>query len=598
MARKRPKGAGRKAEVAAAAEPRLRTKFAPRDLWICAALAAAVFAAYSSVAGHTFLLLDDLDYVPQNPHVAAGLTGSGIAWALTSFHAGNWFPLTWLSLMLDCQLFGVNAGASALVNVLLHALNSALLFAVLRRAGGSRWPSALVAALFAIHPQHVESVAWVAERKDVLCALFWLATMWAYLRYAERPSRRRYALVAAGAALALLSKPMAVTLPLTLLLLDIWPLRRIRFGEPRETAEHPRPAAMVREKIPLFALSLAAAGVTFFAQRASQYVMSLNMIPASTRVANALFSWLAYVAQMLWPLRLAVIYPYPLSIPAWQPLAGGAFITIVSILALRALRWRPYVTVGWFWYLATLVPVIGFAQVGSQARADRYMYVPSIGLFFILAWGARDLIHRWPRARTAIAGVCAAACAACLALTWVQVRYWKNTETLFRHSLSVTRDDYYGHWILARALQEKGLYGEAISNLYESTRIYPGFVDAHRDLSNLLIAQGRPNEAIAEFQAAVGLDPEDEKAQYDLGTTLAQEGRFEEALGPLRAAVRLKPDYVKARMNLGSVLANLGRIDEAIAEYSAVLRLAPDFQGAREALEYAREVKGSVGGGK
>ncbi len=599
MARKKLKGGNqRSSEAALAAAPRQSGVFERLDIWICVALATVVMAVYSSVASHQFLLFDDPDYIPKNPQVLAGLTGSGIAWAFTSIHAGNWFPLTWISLMVDCQLFGANAGASALVNALFHAIDSVLLFAVLKRATGERWPSALVAALFGLHPLHVESVAWIAERKDVLCAFFWLATIWAYLRYVERPSARRYAWVAAGFAMALLSKPMAVTLPFTLLLLDVWPLGRIGGGQRRGGARSPGLAGAVREKIPLFALSLASAAVTFFAQRGSEYVMSLGKVPVSTRVANALFSWLAYAGQLLWPLNLAAIYPYPLSIPLWQPLGGAAFIAAVTVLAIRARRPRPYLSAGWFWYLATLVPVIGLVQVGSQARADRYMYIPSIGLFVIIAWGARDAVRRWPGAKSAIAGLCAAACAACIGLTWNQIQYWQDTETLFRHSLSVTTDDYYGHWILGRALHEKGRYAEAISNFYESTKIHPGFVDAHRDLGELLVAEGRTNEAIAELGATVRLDPQDAEAQYNLGTTLAQEGRFEESLVPLGAAIRLKPDYVKAHLNLGSALANLGRIDDAIAEYSAALRLDPNSEETREALDYAREVKSEQSGRK
>jgi tetratricopeptide (TPR) repeat protein len=581
-----------------------------RELWICVVLFLATLAVYFQVRSHEFISYDDQEYVTDNAHVRAGLTWEGLAWAFTTSHTGNWLPLTWISHMLDCQLFGVKSGALHLSNVLLHALTALLLFAVLRRMTGAVWRSAFVAFLFSLHPLHVESVAWIAERKDVLSALLWFLTIWAYLGYVKRPGKGRYWLVVAVFSLGLMAKSMLVTLPLVLLLLDVWPLRRITLGaqplsDGRGSVTTHRAATVwerlaclfhnqtlgriVLEKVPLLALSLGVSALTYIVQQRSHNVMPLGLIPLWQRLGNALVSCVAYVADMLWPAKLAVFYPFRFDVPWWQPTAAGLAILAVSILALRSIRRRPYLAVGWFWYLVTLTPVIGLVQVGSQARADRYAYIPMVGLSIALAWGAADLVKRRPRLRTAMAAAAVAVCLACAALTWRQLRYWRDTVTLFQHSVSVTSGNFIGYNILGLALRNQGRLDEAIASYREAIKFDPGFEDAHKNLSQALLEQGRTGEILPETAIAAQIKPDDEEAQYNLGTTLAEQGRFEEAVEAFRAAVRLKPDYAKAHANLGAALASLGRLSEAIAEFTEALRIDPGLEGVREELDAALE---------
>jgi Flp pilus assembly protein TadD len=561
-----------------------------RDLWICAVLFLATFAVYFQVRHHEFILYDDPDYVTENAHVRGGLTPEGVAWAFTTGHAGNWFPLTWISHMVDCQIFGVDSGPQHLMNVLFHALSALLLFAVLKRMTGAVWRSAFVAFLFSLHPLHVESVAWIAERKDVLSAFLWFLAIWAYLGYVKRPGRSRYLMVMVVFGLGLMAKSMLVTLPIVLLLLDLWPLQRIGFGGADDrfsssaSAGHKKrwPAPLSRcflEKVPLLALSLGVAVVTYVVQRRGHAVMPLDLIPLPQRLANALVSYVAYVAGMMWPARLAVFYPFPLHVALWQPVAAGLAILAVSILVVRSIGRRPYLAVGWFWYLVTLTPVIGLVQVGSQARADRYAYIPTVGLSIALAWGAAEFVRSRPRLRTTMAAAAVASCLACAALTWRQAGFWQDTISLFRHSLSVTRGNFLGYNILGVALRDRGQLDEAQVNL-----------------GRALSEQGRADESLAQLAAAARIKPDDVEAQYNLGTELAGQGRFEEAVEALQIAVRLKPDYAEAHSNLGSALANLGRLDEAIAQFNEALRIDPALDDVRKNLEAARDLQRESGG--
>jgi len=556
----------------------------PRELWICVVLLLATFAVYAQVRSHEFVLYDDGDYVTDNAHVRAGLTGDGVAWAFTSSQAGNWFPVTWLSLMLDCQIFGVSSGWLHLVNVLFHGLAALVLFAVLKRMTGAVWRSAFVAFLFSLHPLHTESVAWIAERKDVLSALFWFLTIWAYLRYVKRPGWARYLIVTAVFILGLMSKSMVVTLPVVLLLLDFWPLRR--FGNGRGSV-----GRLLLEKAPLLALAMGAGVATYIMQQRSHYVMPLELIPLSQRLGNALISVVAYMGDMLWPARLAVFYPFDPHVPLWQPVAAGLAILAVSVLAVRAMGRRPYLAVGWFWYLITLLPVIGLVQVGSQARADRYTYIPMVGISIALAWGAAEFVKNHSKFGTAMAAAAVAVCLACAAVTWRQVGYWQDTITLFQRSLSVTSGNFLGYHILGLALRDRGRLDEAIASYREAIKISPGFEEAHADLSQALLEKGRADESLTEVAIATAIKPDDDEAQYNLGTALASEGRFEDATVAFRAAVRLKPDYAKAHANLGSALASLGRLDEAIAEFTEALRIDPGLEGVRDNLNAALDLQ-------
>jgi tetratricopeptide (TPR) repeat protein len=574
-----------------------------RELWIAVVLALLTLAVYAQVGHHEFVLYDDPDYVTENPHVRAGLTLEGVVWAFTNGQAGNWFPLTWMSHMVDCEIFGVDSGALHLVNALFHTLTTLLLFAVLKRMTGAVWRSAFVAFLFALHPLHAESVAWYAERKDVLSALLWFLTIWVYLGYVKRPGWKRYLSVVAVFSLGLMAKSMVVTLPIALLLLDFWPLRRWSFGKQslpdgRGSEGSETLGRVVLEKVPLLALSAAVGVVTYAAQQSSHYVMPFALIPLSQRIVNALVSCVAYIGDMLWPAKLAVFYPFVFHRPWWQPAAAGAAILAVSILAARWMGRRPYLAAGWFWYLVTLAPVIGLVQVGSQARADRYTYIPMVGLTIALAWGAAELVRSRPGLRTAAAAAAAAVCLACVALTARQVGYWQDTITLFQRSLSVTSGNYLGYNILGLALRDRGRLDEAIASYKEAIKIDPGFEAAHVNLSQALATQGRDGESLSEVAIAARIKPDDDEAQFNLGTALAEQGRFEDAIAAFRNAVRLKPDYAKAHANLGSALANLGRLSEAIAEFTEALRIDPGMDGVKEELDGALDLQQQQSAGK
>jgi tetratricopeptide (TPR) repeat protein len=564
------------------------------DLYLYLALLLAVFAVYAPVARFDFVNFDDPIYVIDNPHLRNGISVESIGWALTSGEGGLWFPVTRISELLDCQLFGLRSGPHHLTNVLWHALATLFLFAFLRRSTGARWRSAWVAFLFALHPLHVESVAWVTERKDVLSAFFWFLTLWAYVRYSERPSTGRYLLVLTCFGFGLMSKPMVVTLPFVLLLLDVWPLGRWSWKTPR-----------LEEKIPFFVLAAAAAIVTYLAQRSVGAMVTVSAAPLGLRMENALVSYAVYIGQTFWPAHLAVFYPYSLDQPAWQPILAAMAIAGISLLALRWFRSRPYFAVGWLWYLVTLVPVIGLVQVGEQARADRFMYLPMTGLLIALAWS--------PRAKPAVAAVAAGACLAAGLVTWVQIGYWRNTESLFRHALDVTEGNYLAHYQLGvflaetpsrtpeaiaeyqAALRTRPNNPAALNNLgvalaktperlpeaialYQSAlRILPDYVLALNNLGAALSeSPGRLPEAIAMYEAALRIRPDDPAVHYNLGQAFARNGRLPEAVSEYRTALRIAPGNAEAHNHLGNLLAQIpGRLPDAIAEYQASLRIRP-----------------------
>ncbi len=510
-------------------------------------------------------------------HVRGGLTPPGLEWALTSGDAANWFPVTRFSHMLDSQLFGLRSGLHHLTSVFWHALAGVLLFAFLARSTHARWPSAWVAFLFALHPLHVESVAWVAERKDVLCAFFWFLALWAYVRYTERPGQGRYLSVLLWFCLGLMSKPMIVTLPFLLLVLDAWPLRRLS-------------RSAVREKIPFFALAAVSAIVTFLVQRSSGAVKEIARLPIGLRIENALVSCAIYCLKTIWPSGLAVFYPYPAGYDWWMVAAAGLAVAIVTVLALRSFRRAPYLAAGWIWFLVTLAPVIGLVQVGAQARADRYMYVPMVGLTIILAWGAADLARRWPAVTRPIAVAAIAACLAAAAVSAAQIQHWKNSETLFQHALDVTTDNYLAEHNLGSYLLATGRLPEAITHLETALRIRPESAAARSDLASALAqTPGRLPEAIAQYQAAIRLLPDSAILHQNLASALAKfPNRLPEAIREYQAALRVDPEYAEAHNNLGLALAGIpGRLPDAIAEYQAALRIQPDYAEAHYNLGVA-----------
>jgi tetratricopeptide (TPR) repeat protein len=569
----------------------------PRDARFLPAIYAVLFLAtllvYAPVLQFDFVNFDDPDYVTRNVHVQSGISGEGIAWAFTSGEAANWFPVTRLSHMLDYQLYGLRSGGHHFTNVLFHALAALLLFAFLHRATGARWPSAFVAFLFALHPQHVESVAWISERKDVLCAFFWFLTLWAYVHYAERPGLGGKALgwylfALLAFCLGLMSKPMIVTLPFVLILLDGWPLRRL-------TENRLMPVFL--EKIPFFALCAVDAVATYVVQEGSGAVRTLDVFPMGLRVENGLRSYVLYIVKMFWPVRLAVFYPFPHHLPLWLVALAGVGLVSISAGVLWSIKARPDLAVGWFWYIGTLVPVIGFVMVGAQARADRYAYVPMTGLTIMLAWGATDILRRWPRALAALAVML---CCFSMAATAAQVRYWKNSESLFRHALDVTSDNYLAHHNLGVALaQMPGRLPEAIDHYQAALQIKPDSPQAHTDYGNALAQiPGRLPEAVAEYRTALLIFPDSPIPHNDLGNALSAMGRLPEAIAEYQTALRLKPDYSDAQNNLrlaqantaewqynmGVDLAKSGKAAEAIPHFEAALRLKPDFVDAHNNL--------------
>jgi len=543
------------------------------DLWIVLALIIAVLAIYSQARHFEFVNYDDPDYVTDNSHVRPGLTVTGIVWAFTSSYAANWVPVTWISHMADVSLFGLDPGRHHLSNVVLHALSTVLLFLALRRMTGTQWRSAMVAFLFALHPLHVQSVAWVAERKDTLSAAFWMMALYAYAHYAERPDARRYALLMAAYGASLLAKPMGVTFPFVLVLLDIWPLRRFEsLGK------------AIREKIPLLVLAAVVSVATFFAQRGGGAVMSVAAIPLGIRVANAFVSYVAYLAQMIWPANLSVFYPYPAMIPAGNTAGATIAVAGISVMAWRAQGHR-YFTTGWFWYLFTLLPVIGLLQVGEQARADRYTYLPLIGVAIVVAWGAAELAHSWPR--TLVAGLAGVVCIGYAAATWREIGYWKNTEALMGRAIEVNPDDYVAHDNLGEALRRRRRTDEAIVHFREAARIRPQSVEAHNNLGDALIAQGKVEEGAAHLQEALRLNPDFPEAHVNLGTALEKSGRPAEAMAEYRKAVELRPDSAPALTGLGSALVAAGDTEEGIRRLREAIQLRPEYADAHYGLGIA-----------
>ncbi len=476
-----------------------------RSVLIGLALVTVTVAAFYQVYSFEFVNYDDPLYVYENPNIQAGITFKTIKWAFTCGYAGNWHPLTWLSHMLDRQLFGPDPAGHHLTNLVFHIANTLLLFIVLKQMTRAPWRSAFVAALFAIHPLHVESVAWVAERKDVLSAFFWMLTMLAYVRYAERPCMKRYLLILLFFALGLMAKPMLVTLPFVLLLLDYWPLGRIpNEQEIGKTGRH-----LILEKLPFFALSAVSSVVTFFVQRSGGSVRTWQFLPLDYRIFNALVSYTGYIEKMFYPSRLAVLYPHPgAGLPVWQALISFLVLAGVTAVIIYTARRRRYLAVGWLWYLGTLVPVIGLVQVGLQATADRYTYLPSIGIFIMVTWGAAELfssLHLRKILPATLAGIILAALLVC---TRMQVRYWRDSITLCGHALEVTKDNYVMHNNYGNALRDKGRFNEAVTHFERSTKINPRYVKAYVNLGMVYFREEKITQAAACWNEALRLEPD------------------------------------------------------------------------------------------
>ena len=547
---------------------------------ICLGLALAVLAAYAPLWHCDFVGYDDPDYVTSNEMVRHGVSWPGVVWAFTTCSAGNWHPLTWISHMVDFQLYGMNAAGHHLTSLLLHLANTILLFLLLQRMTQNRWPSALAAALFALHPLHVESVAWVAERKDVLSTLFWMLALWAYVRHAEECAIHysrftiHYSLALCFFALGLMAKQMLVTLPFILLLLDYWPLQRFR-----------RPIRrLVAEKAPFFILAAAGCVVAFLVQKQAGVVLPLDQEPVGVRLANVPVSYARYLARTFWPADLAVLYPFRSHWPGWAVGGSSVLLALVTIRAIWRVRAQPWLAVGWFWFLGMLVPVIGLVQIGWQSMADRYDYVPSVGLFIMICWGAQEWSRRTGSHAPAVLG--GLAVAGCLAATPLQVRYWRNSETLFRHAVETTEGNGVMESNLGKFLFQQGRLEEALPYLQQAVVSTPGLPKAHYNLGNALLAQRRVAEALAEFEKHVRLQPDDPMAQYNLGRVLSEHGRAVEAVPHLQKAVELSPLMAEAHFKLGNALVQLGRAVEASSQYEQAVKIQPDYIEARNNLAW------------
>ncbi|MHC4573731.1 MAG: tetratricopeptide repeat protein [Planctomycetota bacterium] len=553
-------------------------------------LALATFAAYEPVRNNDFVSYDDHSYVAKNPHVTAGITPRSVSWAFTGSHFHMWHPITSLSHMLDCQLFGLNPFWHHLTSLLLHIANSLILFSVLKRTTGVVWPGAFVAAVFALHPLQVESVAWAAERKNVLSGFFWMLTIAAYIRYARHPRTVTYLLVILVFSLALMAKPVTVTLPFVLLLLDYWPLRRFRYGsqsipngltdsKPAKTGYQKSPLSYaIREKIPFFVLSAALSIITFFVVRAGGAVATTDRLPLNYRLANAPLSYVRYIGKMIYPTRLAVFYPHPAGrLPLWLPMVCLLILAAVSVGIIYAGRRRPYLATGWLWYLGTLVPVIGLVQAGGQAMADRYAYLPLIGIFIMIAWGAAELFGRARYGRIFLAIAVPPLLTILLICTRLQVRYWKNDNTLFKHALEVTQNNPIALNSYGCVLFENNQLDEAVACFQDALRIDPQFSRARSNLGKVFFKQGKFEKTIASFDKVLRLKQNSPDAYYYMGLAYAQLGKPNQAISSYYEALRLEPDHKEAHYRLGLAMTREGKYNRAIDHFNQALRSKPDW---------------------
>jgi len=568
------------------------------DAIICLLLIGSILLVYWQVRGHDFINYDDPEYIIENPHVRAGLTPESIRWAFTAVHASNWHPLTWLSHMLDVDLFGMNPGMHHLVGLFFHGASTLVLFIVFRKMTGDLWPSAFTAALFALHPLHVESVAWAAERKDLLSAFFGFVVLWRYTLYVSEPVFKNYWPVLLYFSLGLLAKPMLVTLPFVLLLLDYWPLGRFDECTRQSTQtsnDGASPAGLIIEKMPFFILSAAVSAATFLVQQSSVAVMRIEVLPIKVRLTHAVIAYAAYVRKMVWPTDLGIFYPHP-GMPTWGEVAGaGLFFGVMTLTAVRVRRRHPYFIVGWLWYLGTLVPVIGLVQVGLQGMADRYTYVPMIGIFIILSWGVPTLTMRWAPKKSLLALPAVFVILVLMMISREQLTYWKDSLSLYQHTLRVTRGNYIVHNNLGIALADRNRTEEAAAHFLEALRIKPDHERALVNLANILTARGKVDEAVSLYRRALRIDAKSVEAHTNLAVTLAGQGRTEEAVSHFLEALRINPGYENAHYNFGNLLADLGKKTEAVTHYKLSLKINPRLARAHNNLAIELALQGKTG---
>ncbi|MGO9136709.1 MAG: tetratricopeptide repeat protein [Syntrophales bacterium] len=594
-----------------------------RQLLICLFLTFTVLAAFWQVNRCDFINYDDEDYITENSHIQNGITTEGIRWAFTTSHAANWHPLTWLSHMLDYQLFGLKPGWHHLANVFFHIANTLLLFLILNRMTRARWQSTFVAALFALHPLHVESVAWVSERKDVLSTFFWMLAMGAYILYVERPVLQRYLPVLIFFALGLMAKPMLVTLPFVLLLLDYWPLQRFQQKRPTHEIQTDSHVSVVKqkttakkmhggksetkveksatsknrwelirpvfwEKIPFFALTALSSIITYVTQQKGGAIVSIEAFSLSDRIANAFVSYVIYIRKMIWPNDLAIFYPHPAHLPTWQVAGAVLFLIAVTLIVIRTAEKLPYLAVGWLWYVGTLVPVIGIVQVGAQARADRYTYIPLIGLFIVAAWGLPELSKKWRFRKEVLFASFTLSLLCFFIVTWTQVGYWQNSVTVFRHALEVTAPNSRTYIDLGAAYNNLGNYRKAIEVSDDAIKLIPKLENVYyNQLEKVYYNRGLAysklgdyKQALGDYDRAIEIDPTHAKAYNNRGIAYDILGNHRQAIGDFDKAIMINQKYAEAYYNRGIVYGRLGNYKQAIGDFDKAIGFNPKYAEA------------------
>ena len=560
-------------------------------LIICLFLILMTLAAYWNVQHNDFINLDDNLYITDNPYIKKGWTTDNFLWAFTKVHAGHWHPMTWLSHMLDVELFGLHPGRHHFVSLIFHIINSLLLFILFQKMTGEVWKSALIAGLFALHPLRVESIAWAAERKDVLSAFFFFLTIYTYLHYFEKIQFRRYLLTLLSFAMALMSKPMAVTLPFVLLLLDYWPLGRFQSGD--QERRHPM-IQLTLEKIPLFLFTFVMSIFTFMSHLQSGAVTPFDKLPLSIRIGNALIYYLRYIWKMLCPNALAVFYPHPIHLPLWEVIGAILLIIIITIVVIAVRREHPYLAVGWFWYLGTLIPVIGLTQAGTQAMADRFTYIPMVGLSLMISFGIPNIFMRWRFTRIILIPSGIFIFLILAILSSIQVGRWQNSVTLFTHTLNVTSNNYLIHNNLGVTLMRQGKYPEALFHLKKAIEIKPKYADAYHNLGTLLFLQGNGKEALNHFALALEYNPEKAETHSSIGGILAKQEKFKEALFHFSEAVRINKADGEAHYNLGTILLQQGKTQEGVYSLNQSLETLPENPKTHHNLGLAFESMGEL----
>jgi protein O-mannosyl-transferase len=568
---------------------------AKKAFCICTILVVVIWTAFGQTLRYQFINFDDNLYVYENPAVTNGLTLGGLESTFTRTVSGNWHPVTMISHMLDCQIYGLDAGGHHLTNVILHSATAILLFLVLNELTGRLWLNAFVAAVFAVHPLRVESVVWISERKDVLGGLFFFLTLGVYVRYLRKPEKTsHYLVVVVFFAMGLMCKPMLVTLPFVLLLLDYWPLNRFAQSSMRQSVFFNRfkklsvPARLVIEKIPLLALSIISCTATILAQ--TDAIQPTERFSISLRICNAIVSYAVYIGQMFWPARLAVFYPLNAP-PFWETGLALSFIVTVTVVVFLRRKQNPFLLVGWLWYLGMLVPVIGIIQVGEQAHADRYTYLPQIGLYLMLAYGAADLLKNQRHHRLLLGSLSVAIILVLASVARVQASYWKDSQTLWTHTLAETTNNHVAHNNLGNVLLKNGNSAEAILHYQAAITIQPHYAQAHYNLGTALFQQGDLDAAIEQFQKAIEDNPNYATAHNNLGNALLQKGRFDEAIQHYQKALEIDPERASTQNNLGVACLRSGRVDEAIVHFQKALEIKPGYVDAQSNLAAALSLK-------